>query len=229
MKNIAIVLAGGRGSRMESDIPKQYMSLCGKPVLYYALNAFQNSVIDEIIIVSGADDVEHCQKEIVEKYGMTKVSKVVSGGKERYDSVINGLRAIEGTDGYVFIHDGARPCVSEGIIERCLQDVKKHKACVAAVPVKDTIKVVDKERFSVTTPDRSTLWQIQTPQVFELALVRQAYEKMYRDEARGNITDDAMVVEKYSDTRVKMSLGGYNNIKITTPEDMIIAAAMLSE
>lgn len=235
----AIVLASGKGSRMNSDIPKQFMLIENKPVIYYALKKFQeNKIIDNIILVTGESDISYCKENIVNKYNFTKVKKITAGGKERYNSVYNGLKALEelkqldnntsDTIDYVLIHDGARACISDNIIENCYNDVKKYNACVSAVPVKDTIKVADTKGFAINTPDRSTLWQIQTPQAFEYNLVKNAYEKMIIDDNRGNITDDAMVVERYSGTKVKMSLSEYTNIKITTPEDMSIAKIFMN-
>lgn len=229
MKKTAIVLAGGTGKRMNSSIPKQYMSLKGKPVLFYSLAAFEKSSIDEIVLVCGESDISICKNQIVEAYGFHKVKKIVIGGKERYDSVVNGLHAMEQPeqDDVVLIHDGARPCLTQGVIERCLEDVSKFHACVAAVPVKDTIKVANQEGFAIHTPDRNTLWQIQTPQVFDAKLIINAYHSMMADCNRGSITDDAMVVEKYTDIPVKLTMGGYNNIKITTPEDINLAEELL--
>ncbi len=238
----AIVLAGGRGSRMKSNIPKQFMLIDDKPVIYYALKRFQeNDIIDNIILVTTESDISYCKESIVNKYNLTKVTSITSGGKERYNSVYNGLVALEHfkndndnqnisneVQHYVLIHDGARACISDSIIENCYNDVRKYKACVAAVPVKDTIKIADKEGFAINTPDRSTLWQIQTPQAFEYNIVKDAYDKMIIDDNRGNITDDAMVVEKYSGIKVKMSLSEYTNIKITTPEDMVIAKMFIN-
>lgn len=230
VKRVAIILAGGRGSRMNSEIPKQYMILGGKPVLYYSIKAFEQSAVDEIILVAGAKDIDYCRREIVEKFGFNKVSAIVAGGSERYYSVLNGLRAaahVISGEAYVFIHDGARPCVTEQIIEKCSLEVKLYKACVAAVPVKDTIKVADEEGYAKDTPPRKSLWQIQTPQCFEYNLVKNAYEAMAADENRGAITDDAMVVEKYTDTKVKLTEASYKNIKITTPEDLAVAGLFL--
>lgn len=235
MKKIAIVLAGGRGSRMNSEIPKQYLLLKDKPVLYYSLKMFQESEIDKIILVAGSDDVEMCLEKIVTKYHLDKVVSIVEGGAERYDSVYHGLNAVKtiyndcnhGKDVYVFIHDGARPCVNQEVIHNCFLEAEKFGAATAAVPVKDTIKVVDREGFAVDTPDRSTLWQVQTPQVFRYELIVQAYKEMFSDPERGVITDDAMLVERYTDVKVKMAMGSYNNIKITTPEDMAAAARIL--
>lgn len=230
IKRVAIILAGGRGSRMNSEIPKQYMLLKGKPVLYYSIKAFEHSVVDEIILVAGAGDIDYCRREIVEKFGFNKISAIVAGGTERYYSVLNGLRAVALSNGgeiYVFIHDGARPCVTGQIIEKCNSDVELYKACVAAMPVKDTIKVADEGGWAKDTPSRNFLWQIQTPQCFEYNLVKNAYEAMAEDEKRGVITDDAMVVEKYTDSKVKLTEASYKNIKITTPEDLAVAELFL--
>lgn len=233
MKISAIVLAGGKGSRMNSDIQKQYLLLHGRPVLYYALQAFQNSSVDEIILVVGngiienLSEEEYCKKQIIDKYHFNKVKHIVIGGNERYDSVMNGLEKIYKNTDYVLIHDGARPCITVELIEHCIQDVVVYKACVAAVPVKDTIKMVDLKDYAVSTPDRNTLWQIQTPQCFEYSLIQKAYHDMMADKEKSNITDDAMVVEKYSENKVKMTHSSYKNIKITTPEDLQIANAFL--
>ena len=227
MKTAAIVLSAGRGTRMQSDIPKQYMPLIDKPVLYYSLKAFQDSSVSSIILVTGKEDVEFCQKEIVEKYNITKVSAIVTGGKERYHSVYEGLKQLKDYD-YVLIHDGARPLVDGEIIARAVDGACSYSACVAAMPVKDTIKVADADGFSESTPDRSTLWQIQTPQAFRFELIYRAYEKIFAPGAdRSHITDDAMVVELMTDTKVKFVEGSYSNIKVTTPEDMVIAEALL--
>ncbi len=233
MKISAIVLAGGKGSRMNSDIQKQYLPLCGKPVLYYALQAFQRSSVDEIILVVGngriknMSEEEYCKKELIDHYHFNKAKQVVIGGSERYNSVINGLKAIQNKTDYVLIHDGARPCITVELIERCIQDVVDYNACVAAVPVKDTIKMVDSKGYAASTPDRNTLWQIQTPQCFEYNLIQKAYDDMIIDTQKSNITDDAMVVERYSGNKVKMTYSSYKNMKITTPEDLQIAEAFL--
>ena len=147
MRKIAIVLAGGRGSRMKSSVPKQYLLLNDKPVLYYSLKMFQESDVDDIILISGQEEIEFCQKEIAEKYHFNKIVKIIEGGAERYDSVYNGLRAAKelcgGLDNlknvYILIHDGARPCVDKNIFDNCMEAVREFGACTAAVPVKDTI------------------------------------------------------------------------------------------
>lgn len=222
----AIVLAAGKGSRMKSNVPKQYLSLEGKPVLYYALRAFEESFIDEIVLVTGAGEEVYCQNEIVKKYGFQKVTRVIAGGKERYDSVYRGLCALKGAD-YVYIHDGARPFVDQDILARAKENVEKYQACAAGMPSKDTIKIINKEGFVEETPQRKSVWTIQTPQVFSYPLIYHAYEKMYQDMPTIQITDDAMVVETMLQMPVKLYEGSYNNIKITTPEDLSVAKAFL--
>lgn len=230
-ETVAIVLAAGRGSRMESHIPKQYLMLRDRPVLYYSLQAFQNSFINRIILVTGSDEIEYCQKELVEKYQFTKVTDIISGGKERYHSVYHGLCAA-GTCDYVFIHDGARPFVTEEILQRSYQAVKEYGACAVGMPVKDTIKISNDSGFSKETPNRDHVWMIQTPQVFACDLIRNAYDRMIREEekllsAQIKITDDAMVMEQFTDHPVKFVEGSYSNIKITTPEDLKMAELLL--
>ena len=228
----AIVLSAGRGSRMKSDVPKQYMDLNGKPVIYYSLKAFEENGFSSIVLVCGKDDVEYCQKEIVEKYNLTSVKAVVPGGKERYHSVFEGLKAVEGAD-YVFIHDGARPMISQDIINRLKEAVVTEEAAVAGMPVKDTIKIVDDEAYVSETPERKYVWQVQTPQCFAFPIIYEAYKSIIQDEEEGwsipVVTDDAMVLSYATDHEVKMVEADYRNIKITTPEDLLIAKVFLSE
>ena len=226
-KFTAIVLAGGTGKRMHSHIHKQYLTLAGKPVLYYALKAFEESDITDIILVTGADEEAYCKRKIIDKYHIGKVKAIVPGGVERYHSVYAGLCAAEGAD-YVLIHDGARPLVSADIIKRSMQAVKEYRACVAGMPVKDTIEIADEDGYAKLTPERSKVWQIQTPQSFSYPLVYEAYRKMLADEDSA-ITDDAMVVERMTNQPVKLIEGNYRNIKITTPEDMLIAEMYLKQ
>jgi 2-C-methyl-D-erythritol 4-phosphate cytidylyltransferase len=225
-KCIAIVLAGGRGKRMESNTPKQYIELDNKPILYYSLVEFEQAdFIDEIILVTGEQEIEYCQNNIVDKYGFQKIHKIVAGGEERYHSVYSGLQAIEICD-YVFIHDGARPFVNFDIIQRSYETVREFHACVVGVPAKDTIKIVNEVGMVLTTPSREQVWMVQTPQVFEWSLVKQAYEKLMETDCL-NITDDAMVVETMLQHKVKLVMGSYRNIKVTTPSDLLIAQAFL--
>lgn len=229
----AIVLSAGKGTRMNSTVPKQYLMLEGKPVLYYSLLAFEKSMAEEIILVTGKDDIEFCQKEIVEKYRFTKVKAVIPGGKERYHSVFCGLTELKKQKcppDYVMIHDGARPFVDDAIICRCAKAAEEFQACVAGMPVKDTIKIADEQLFAKETPERKYVWQIQTPQVFAFPLICQAYEELLEREKRGEIfpvTDDAMVLETICGRKVKLVEGSYENIKITTPEDLKTAGVFL--
>lgn len=230
-KNIctAICLAGGSGSRMQSNIAKQYMLIDGKPLIWYALNSFQNSeIIDEVILVTKKDDTEYMQREIVDKYGFDKVVSITEGGSERYLSVWNGLNKVNDIcDGrhYVFVHDGARPFVTEKIIEDTYSNALEYGACVAAVPSKDTIKISDEAGFVKNTPNRNNVWNIQTPQVFEGTLIYKAYSMLMENISA--VTDDASVVELFTSTRVKLVNASYENIKITTPEDIGVAESIL--
>lgn len=303
MKKIAIVLAGGSGSRMKSQLPKQYMKIENRPLLYYSLKAFEDSCVDEIILVTadtvidGMGEQEYCKKNIIDKYNIKKCKRMVYGGKERYNSVYNALqligeelhekkatlseadenvlkceknhdspeilisgqggaenagmpRAAENADLpqfnenadlpqfdenslnediIVFIHDGARPCVDDEIIENCMNGAMEFGASVAAVMVKDTIKIADENRFAKCTPDRNMLWQVQTPQTFKYSIVKKAYDNMISDNNKSGITDDAMVVERYSAIKVKLVESKYENIKVTTPEDMEIVTRFLKK
>lgn len=225
----AVVLAGGRGSRMNSDVQKQYMMLGGKPLLAYALEAFEKSLVDEIVLVTGAGEENYAKAEIVERYGISKVRKIVSGGKERYHSVYEGLRALTDCE-YVLIHDGARPLVTEEIISQAIDGAKQYHACAVGVPVKDTIKIADGSEMAVATPDRSKLWQVQTPQAFSYSLIKEAYDGIMADvRLQKGVTDDAMVVESQMDQKVKLIMGSYENLKVTTPEDLVIAEAFLKK
>lgn len=221
-KYTAIVLAAGQGKRMKSKVQKQYLLIKEKPVLYYSLRAFEQSpLISDIVLVTGKEEIEYCRKEIVEKYGFSKVSKITEGGKERYHSVYEGLKTVEGAD-YVLIHDGARPFIDHELLERVCTAVEQYEACVVGMPVKDTIKIADEDGFAAQTPDRRKVWQVQTPQAFDYALIKSAYEKLMEEEPEG-ITDDAMVLETMTDHQVKLVEGSYRNIKITTPEDLDVA------
>lgn len=221
----AIVLAAGSGKRMGTKVHKQYLLMGGKPVLYYSLHVFDTSeLIDEIILVCGAGEEEYCRKEIVEKYGLTKVRRIVSGGAERYNSVWNGLR--ETKEGYVYIHDGARPFVNEEIVRRAYECVSEHQACAAGMPAKDTVKIVNPACEVAETPDRNNVWIVQTPQVFETGLIKRAYDILMEKEEI-SVTDDAMVAEQMIHASIHLFYGSYENIKITTPEDLEIAEVFL--
>ena len=222
----AIVLAAGQGKRMHSKIQKQFLEIGGKPVLYYSLHCFQESpLIRDIILVTVEEMISYCEQEIVKKYGFSKVRKVTAGGKERYDSVYAGLLCCQDTD-YVYIHDGARPFITEEMVQRGYEAVKRNNACVMGMPSKDTVKLADSAGYVKETPDRKIVWNIQTPQIFSYDLIRGAYESIRKKDMTG-VTDDAMVVEQETGTKILLVEGSYQNIKITTPEDLAIAEAFL--
>ena len=226
-KIAAIVLAAGQGKRMNSTVHKQYLLLGEKQVLYYSLRTFEESAVDEIVLVTGADEIAYCEKEIVQLYGFHKVSCITEGGRERCHSVYQGLKALSEDTEYVLIHDGARPFVTKQMIEGTITAVKEYKACVVGMPVKDTIKITNTDQFSIQTPERQYVWAVQTPQAFSFELVWKAYSMLMEKEIP--VTDDAMVVETFLHYPVKLIEGSYKNIKITTPEDLIVAHALFTE
>ena len=283
----AILLAAGRGTRMGSGIRKQFMELAGRPVLSWSLNVLALSpIVTEIVLVipagggankSAEEEQEHIRRLFIDplpEAAAAKVRALVPGGAERYNSVYNGLEAIQWPCDYVFIHDGARPLITEEMLEKLFRAVQGYKAVVAASPSKDTVKITDDSGFVQSTPDRSRVWNIQTPQCFAYGLVKSSYEKIIgaasnaapaaaeTDSAKTTelnragadaasdtapaaafadfagaghqnsqtprkITDDAMVVEYASDTKVRPVDTGYRNIKITTPEDLLVAEVFL--
>jgi 2-C-methyl-D-erythritol 4-phosphate cytidylyltransferase len=212
---------------MGSDVPKQYLSINEKPVIYYSLKVMEESDIDEVILVVGKDDMDYCREQIVEKYHFQKIKLIIEGGSERYLSVYNGLCAIDNID-YVLIHDGARPLIDKKLIARTIEQVKKHQACVVGMPVKDTIKIADENGMVESTPVRDKVWMIQTPQAFNYLLIRNAYDTLMK-KMISSVTDDAMVLEQIGGYSIKLIEGSYENIKITTPEDIQLAQLFLSK
>lgn len=219
-KHSVILLAGGSGHRMNSKIPKQYMELDGKPILAYSLLLFEQSFLDEIVLVVRKGEEVYCQKEYIEKYGLKKVTAITAGGKERYLSVYNGIQKIQKTD-YIWIHDGARPFITIELLENLKKAVEKEKAVVLGVHVKDTIKQTDENSQITITIPRKNLWNIQTPQVFVANLIKEAYQKLIEQKIT-DVTDDSMVVERMTKHPVFIVEGSYQNIKITTREDIEI-------
>lgn len=215
----AIVLAGGRGRRMGTAQSKQYIDLNGKPILYYTLKQFAiNKLVDHIILVVPEDEASYCKNKVLSRYEL-KVDKLVYGGRERQDSVYNALSQLENSD-IVLIHDGARPFVSQKIINDAVKYAKIYKAAAPGVMPKDTIKVKDKDDFSVETLIRNNLVAIQTPQAFEFNLIYDCHKEIKK---RGTmITDDTSAVELLGN-KVYIYEGDYANIKITTPEDLALA------
>ena len=219
----AIILAGGKGKRMGANISKQYIEINGKPILYYTLKRFSNCKdIDRIILVLPNDEIDYCKEEVLDKYSL-KVDLIVEGGKERQDSVNNALEQII-DDEIVLIHDGARPFVSQRIIDEGIKYARLYGASAPGVMPKDTIKIKNDENFSLSTPDRNTLVAIQTPQVFKLNIIKDCHRKVKEENLK--VTDDTMVVELYGN-KVYLYEGDYTNIKVTTPEDLILAEKLI--
>ena len=225
MQVCAVIAAGGQGKRMNSNVSKQFLTIKGHPILYYTLNKFEKmKILNEIILVVPPADVKYTKEQIIKKYGFKK-TRIVEGGKERQDSVYNGLKALPKDVDIVVIHDGVRPFIPVKIIENSIEAAAECDAVGVAVPVKDTIKVVDDKSIVKTTPDRKALWAIQTPQTFKYDVIMKAYEKAMEDGFYG--TDDTVLVERMG-LPVKIIEGSYENIKITTPEDIIFAEAFVS-
>lgn len=226
MANIAIIPAAGTGSRMQAGVNKQYLLLAGRPILAHTLALFAaHPRIDRICIVVPAEEIDYCRAEIVERYGLTKVSAIIAGGPTRQDSVGNGLLGCGAAlDDLVVIHDGARPLLGAAELDALLDAATVSGAATLGVPVKDTIKQVH-AGLIVATPERSSLWQVQTPQVFRFWLLLAAHSQARVDNFAG--TDDAMLAERLQHA-VTMVAGSYRNIKITTPEDLAIASAFLT-
>ncbi|MCZ6675903.1 MAG: 2-C-methyl-D-erythritol 4-phosphate cytidylyltransferase [Candidatus Poribacteria bacterium] len=206
-------------------IKKPYLQLLDKPVLSRTIDAFDRSpIVDAIYVIVGEGDFEVCRSVAIAPYGFQKVADLVSGGETRQDSVFNGLQALPDDTDFVMVHDGVRPFVTDEMIFACLEAADDWGAAVAAVPVKDTIKVANDDGFVVETPKRSQLWAIQTPQVFRKALLVEAHQRARQKQIR--VTDDAALVEQLG-FKVKLVMGSYRNLKITTPEDLIVAEALL--
>lgn len=213
----AVVVAAGKGTRMGTAVSKQHLLLAGKPVLVHTLEAFEAmGLVDAVVLVVGPGDEERCA-EYVRRYGLHKVAAVVTGGAERQASVYLGLQALDPETEWVLVHDGVRPFITEQEAALCLEAARTHGAAVLAVPVKDTVKIVEPGGRIESTPDRSLLWAIQTPQAFRVRELMAAHELAAREGFTG--TDDAMLVERAGQP-VYVAEGRYTNIKLTTPEDL---------
>ncbi|MBE5884484.1 MAG: 2-C-methyl-D-erythritol 4-phosphate cytidylyltransferase [Lachnospiraceae bacterium] len=237
-----VLLAGGSGKRMGADKPKQFLEVAGRPLIWYTLNTLEHSeIVDDCVLVVAAKDIPYMQEHILNSGNFTKVKAVAEGGRERFESVWNGLRLLkdislrDGIDpGVIFIHDGARPFLTEDMLERCLQGALESEACVAAVPSKDTVTIADEEGYEAETPNRKYVWNVQTPQTFLANVVFSAFEKMAEDLKAPNameqlswITDDASVVEHYNGNKIRLIMGDYRNIKVTTQEDLLVMESFL--
>ncbi len=220
----AIVLSAGRGTRMKSDTKKQYIEVLGKPIIVYALEAFQEcDAVEEIVLVTGAEDLLYAQ-DLVKAFGLRKVKTIVPGGERRQDSVLCGLKAVSETIQLVAVHDGARPLIQPEDIERVIADANDCGAATLGVKVKDTMKTVDGNSVAVNAVDREMLRSIQTPQVFRKSLLEQGYDNAIAKKLE--FTDDTAVVEAIG-ASVKVTEGNYSNIKITTPEDLLYMQAVV--
>ena len=225
-KIAVLIPAAGQGNRMESSVKKPYLKLNDKPVLSHTIDRFErNSVVDEIFVIVDAADFKTCETDVLAPYRYKKVRELISGGDTRQKSVFNGLCTLADDIGYVIIHDGVRPFINDETITKCLEATAEWGAAVSAVPVKETIKVANEDLFITDTPDRQRLWRVQTPQVFRTSLILEAHKKAIKDES--NAPDDATLVERLG-SPVKLVIGSYQNVKLTTPEDMLTAETIIS-
>jgi len=221
----AIIVSAGRGIRMGTEVAKQYLPLGGRPILYHTLAVFDKlSFIDRIFVVVRDDERSYCRKKVIDPFNFKKNIEILSGGTDRQDSVYNGLLAAELEDSLVIIHDGVRPFVPPELIGVCVSIARDTGACVPGIPAGDTLKKVDKTGKIEQTIPRNSVWQVQTPQVFRYSLIREAHEKARQEGFRA--TDDSQLVERVGGS-VKIVNGSRYNMKITDPEDLIIADAIL--
>ncbi len=221
MKITALVPAAGLGARMNIDLAKPLLEIRSKPIIIYTLEVLQaHPLIDEIVLIFNKEGLD-LARDLVKKHKVNKVSRVIAGGATRKESVRNGLEVVDSKTTYVLIHDGVRPFVDEGSITRVIEEAKESNAAVLGVPVKSTIKKVDSRLEVDCTLKRDLLWEIQTPQVFERELIQKAYLRA----SKHAVPDDAALVELMG-KKVKVVMGSYFNIKITTQEDLLFAEAV---
>ena len=227
MKVIALICAAGMGKRMGTQIPKPFLCVAGRPILVETLLQFEDAKsVNEVYIIVSKIEEERCREDIIQRYNLKKVTKIVTGGAERQDSVRNGLSAIEGECDVVMIHDGIRPFITPELIDESVLKTWECDATVVAVPVKETVKAVSEAGDVVKTLNRDRLWVVQTPQTFKYEIIRYAHQKAFENNVQ--CTDDSSLVELLG-TKVRIIKGSYENIKITTQEDLIIAEAFLKQ
>jgi len=225
MKADAVIVSAGKGHRFMKGMKKQFFPLAGKPILAHTLDRFEDCpLIQTILLVVAEEDMDYCLKEIVEKYEYQKIYRIIPGGKKRQESVKNGIDALSEDVDIVVIHDGVRPFVTRGMIEESIQWAVRFQGVVVAMPVKETIKMVHSDGTILETLDRESLWQIQTPQTFQVKTIREAFQRAVKDGFTG--TDDASLVERLG-VKVHVLPGSYTNIKITTPDDLMLANLFL--
>ena len=221
----AIIVAAGKGIRMSDSVRKQYIALDGMPMLSRTLGVFNHcDLIDRIIVAVPEDDIDFCRNEIIPAANMGKDPILVIGGARRQDSVYNSLQTIETDDGVVLIHDGVRPFVNPEHLVACIKGAQKHGACILGIPAFDTVKHVNTKNEIIQTQKRDRLWLAQTPQAFQLQLIKKAHEIAKKEGFMG--TDDASLVERLGGV-VKIIPGSRSNIKITNQEDLKLAQALL--
>lgn len=229
-KTLAIILAAGQGKRMNSNISKQYLEVFDKPIIVYTLSRFlENPLIDHVMIVVSEENVHYMKTQIIHNYFSDYVDKitVVVGGKERYDSVYSALTSSSESFDKILIHDGARPLVTESVITKVVHELDKVDACIVGVKAKDTFKLVDESGMIKETVNRDKLYTIQTPQGFHRNTIIEAYSVGIEKAGFFGVTDDSMMVELFSKSSVKIIEGEYTNIKITTPEDLLMMEKIL--
>ncbi len=226
MKTVAIVPAAGSGSRMNREVSKQYLTLSGKPVLVHTLEVLEACPgVDRLLVVVPPQDLSSVRAEVLAPWNLRKVAAIVPGGRERQDSVRAGLDAVDRDADLVLIHDAVRPLIPVDLVERCICAAAEAGAATLGVPVKDTVKEVTPDGRIVRTCDRTVLWLTQTPQAFRRDIIERAHREAFRDGFRG--TDDTSLVERLG-IAARMIPGDYRNIKITTPEDLVVAEALLA-
>ncbi len=226
MKTTALIVAGGTSERFGGDVPKQFRTLCGRPMLSWSIESFDKaSTIDNIIVVVAEEYLLYTSERVIDPFGFHKVSKIVPGGLSRRESVYNGLKAIPVTTNYVAIHDGARPLVVAGDIDRVVKTAIEERAAILAVRAADTVKRV-RDSFIISTLERDSLFMAQTPQVFQYDLITQAHRECHENGGDDTITDDASLIEKRG-FKVKTVEPSAPNFKVTTSDDLLLAEAVL--
>lgn len=227
MKIVALIAAAGKGKRMNTRISKPFIPIFGKPILAYTIEKFEKcKLIDKIYLTVNSEEKELCSRNVIIKYNFSKVQELVDGGETRQDSVYNGLKALDKDTDIVVIHDGARPLIEETLIRDSIEKAQKYGAAIAAIPIKDTVKKSENNFFINKTLNREEIWRAQTPQTFKYDLILPAYHKAYKDKFLA--TDDAAILERYGH-KVKLIIGSEENIKITTPFDIIVAENFLKK
>jgi len=227
MKIVALIAAAGKGKRMNARISKPFIYISGKPILAYTIEKFEKcKIIDKICLIVSPEEKEMCYKNIILRYNFSKVKELVDGGETRQDSVYNGIKALDKDTDIVVIHDGARPLVEETIIRDSIEKAQKYGAAIAVIPIKDTVKKSENDFFINKTLNREKIWRAQTPQTFKYDIILTAHHQAFKDKYL--VTDDAAIVERYGH-KVKLIIGSKENIKITTPFDIIMAEIFLKK